>query len=58
MDQRPVSVKLFLREGLAKGMRTAELSGWTGMALICPRSRVAAFDDFPRADSTGVYLLA
>jgi hypothetical protein len=57
MDQRPVSVKLFLREGLPKGMRTAEIVGWTGIALICPRSRLDNFHNFPRSDSAAVYLL-
>jgi len=57
VDQRPVSVKLFLREGLPKGMRTAEIVGWTGMALICPRSRLDTFHKFPRADSAAVYFL-
>lgn len=57
MNQRPVSVKLFLREGLPKGMRTAEIVGWTGIALICPRSRLDSFDQFPRANSAAVYLL-
>lgn len=57
MDQRPVSVTLFRREGLPKGMRTAEIVGWTGIALICPRSRLDTFHKFPRADSAAAYLL-
>jgi len=57
LEQRKVSVRLFLREGLPKGMRTAEIVGWTGMALICPRSTLDKFQEFPRADSAAVYLL-
>jgi len=76
VEQRPVSVKLFLREGLPNSLsgkssgrlmqplraysgtfRTAEIVGWTGMALICPRSRLESFGRFPRSDNAAVYLL-
>jgi len=51
------TIKLFLPSGDAKGLRTAEISNWTGKALAAPRTeldRLAARDECEKA---GVYAL-
>ena len=51
------TIKLFLPDGDAKGLRTAEISNWTGKALAAPRTeldRLAARDECEKA---GVYVL-
>lgn len=34
------TIKLFLPNGDAKGLRTAEISNWTGKALAAPRTEL------------------
>ena len=34
------TIKLFLPHGDAKGLRTAEISNWTGKALAAPRTEL------------------
>ena len=45
------TIKLFLPHGDAKGLRTAEISNWTGKALAAPRTEL---DELGKA---GVYVL-
>ena len=55
--KRAFSIRLFLADGTAEGLRIAEKSNWVGRGLICPRVRYAdvrARQDFQK---TGVYLL-
>jgi len=58
---RPSSIHIFLADGQPDGLRTVEKPGWTGLAVVCPRSRfpeVKAIDEFAREfNSTGVYVL-
>ncbi len=51
------SIKLFLADGRPDGLRLAEKSNWTGLAIVCSRSQyplVRGRDEFQRA---GVYVL-
>jgi len=54
---RPTSIKLYLADGRADGLRLVEKSNWTGLGLVCSRS------DYPRVrrreewSRPGVYLL-
>lgn len=54
---RPTSIKLYLADGRADGLRLVEKSNWTGLGLVCSRS------DYPRVrrreewSGPGVYLL-
>lgn len=53
----PATIKLFLIDGTADGLRTAEVSNWSGKAFAGPRSdlkRVLARDE---AQGAGVYVL-
>ena len=55
--RRSAVIHIFLADGLPDGLREVEKLGWTGHALVCPRSRfpeAKAQEEFAR---TGVYVL-
>ncbi len=57
MGIKQPTIHIFLADGLPDGVRVAEITGWTGEAVVCPRSRfpeAKAWDAFAR---TGVYVL-
>lgn len=51
------TIKLFLPTGDAKGLRTAEISNWTGKALAAPRTELDQLVAREECEKTGVYLL-
>lgn len=51
------TIKIFLVDGTPTGIRTAELMNWTGKAVVCQRSNLAALSGRPEAKRTGVYVL-
>ncbi len=51
------TIKLFLPSGDATGIRTAEISNWTGKAIAGPRTEIDTLVKRPELDSPGVYLL-
>jgi hypothetical protein len=51
------TIKLFLPLGDAKGLRTAEISNWTGKALAAPRTELDALLARDELDKAGVYIL-
>lgn len=51
------TVKIFLVNGDAAGLRTAEIYGWTGKAVAGPRSQLEAVLDRDEAAGPGVYFL-
>lgn len=52
------SVRLFLADGTASGLLTAEIVNWTGKVVASPRSRLPELLARKEATRTGVYLLA
>lgn len=56
-DMQPATIKLFLVHGKPTGLRTAEISNWTGKAFAAPRSEIKAFLQRPELDSPGIYFL-
>jgi hypothetical protein len=56
-QQRGRSVRLFLAEGSATGILTAEIVNWTGHMLAAPRIRLEAALKREELKKTGVYLL-
>ena len=55
---RPAEIRIFLVDGEPHGLRTAELSNWTGKAFVCPRGQLTKLGS--RGDEvrrTGVYIL-
>ncbi len=51
------TIKLFLARGDAKGLRTAEISNWTGKALAAPRTELDELLARDECAKAGVYLL-
>ena len=51
------SVRLFLVDGTATGLITAEIMNWTGHVLAGSRSGLPAFLKRPELDRTGIYFL-
>jgi len=55
--KRGFSIRLFLADGTAEGLRIAEKSNWVGRGIICSRTRYAEVSDRQEFHKTGVYLL-
>jgi hypothetical protein len=53
----PATIKLFLSRGDAKGLRTAEISNWTGKAVAAPRTELDELLAREEGDKAGVYIL-
>jgi hypothetical protein len=51
------TIKLFLPHGDAKGLRTAEISNWTGKALAAPRTELDHLLQREECEKAGVYVL-
>lgn len=51
------SIRIFLVDGTATGLLTAEIPNWTGHLLVAPRNRIQEALLRPEALKTGVYLL-
>jgi hypothetical protein len=51
------TIRLYLVEGLATGMMTAEIINWTGKALVVPRVQLPDLARRPEARRPGVYIL-
>lgn len=51
------SIRIYLADGSAKGIRHAEVVNWTGQAIVCPRSRVGELSRWDESKRPGVYLL-
>ena len=53
----PATIKIFLTDGNPEGIRTAELSNWTGKAIAGPRSELADLLKRDELTNPGVYFL-
>lgn len=51
------SIRIYLADGSAAGIRHAEIVNWTGQAVVCPRARMAELKAWEEAQRPGVYLL-
>ncbi len=51
------TIKLFLVHGSPNGLRTAELSNWSGKAIAAPRTEISALLKRDELSSPGFYLL-
>lgn len=54
---RSATIKLFLPHGDAKGVRTAEISNWSGKAIAAPRLDLEHFIAREELGSPGIYFL-
>lgn len=51
------SIRVYLVDGTASGIRTAEVVNWTGLILVAPRTRLADIGRRIETKGTGVYIL-
>lgn len=55
------TIQMFLMDGSVTGIRYVELANWTGLNVVCPKSRVPELseriEELPVGKPTGVYLL-
>jgi len=51
------SIRIYLADGSASGIKHAELVNWTGQAMICPRTRISELRDWEESQRPGVYFL-
>ncbi len=51
------TIKLFLPQGDAKSLRTAEISNWSGKAIAAPRTELEALLGREELQGAGVYIL-
>ena len=54
---QPATIKLFLTDGDPEGVRTAEISNWSGMAIAGPRKDLTTLLKRRELEGAGVYLL-
>ena len=54
---QPATIKLFLVHGSPNGLRTAELSNWSGKAIAAPRTEITDLIKREELSSPGFYLL-
>ncbi|HCS27455.1 MAG TPA: DUF4357 domain-containing protein [Spongiibacteraceae bacterium] len=53
----PATIRLFLVHGQPAGLRTAEISNWTGKAVAAPRTELKEFAQREELKSPGIYFL-
>lgn len=51
------TIRLFLVDGTANGLISAELSNWTGLGTKLPKIKIKDFKDRPEFQKQGVYIL-
>lgn len=51
------TIRIFLAHGIPDGLRTAEISNWTGKAIACPRSHLRDLLNRDEITRPGIYLL-
>ena len=51
------SIRVYLADGIATGIKHAEIVNWTGQAISCPRKRIAELKDWSESRLPGVYFL-
>jgi len=51
------TIKIFLPNGEAEGLRVAEISNWTGKAIAAPRSELEQVLDREEMSQSGIYFL-
>lgn len=57
MKMQAATIKLFLVHGTPNGLRTAELSNWSGKALAAPRTDISYLSKRDELSNPGIYIL-
>ncbi len=53
----PFTIKIFRVDGSPSGLKFVEKSNWTGLGIVCPRSRFNEVKNRPEFGKAGVYVL-
>lgn len=51
------SIRVYLADGIATGIKHAEIVNWTGQAISCTRKRIGELKEWPESRSPGIYFL-
>lgn len=51
------SIRIYLADGVATGIRHGEVVNWSGQGIACPRVRFPELKDWPETRRPGVYFL-
>jgi len=54
---QPATIKIFLTDGKPDGIRTSEISNWSGMAIAGPRSDLKLLRERAELNNVGIYFL-
>ena len=54
---KPASIRIFLADGTADGLRIVGKSNWTGIGVVCSRQQYVEVRDRPQFATPGVYVL-
>ncbi len=57
MENQPKLIKIFLKEGLPKGIREVSLDQWSGKAISGPRNKIKEILESPELSGPCMYLL-
>jgi hypothetical protein len=57
ISERPFSVKIFLANGIAEGLRIIEKDNWNGSGVVCPRNILKNSSSRMEFHQPGVYIL-
>ena len=57
MPKTGIVVRLFLVDGDAQGLRTAEVMNWTGQVIVGSRSDLKILGQRPESRKAGIYIL-
>lgn len=51
------SIRIFLAKGSSSGLRTAEISNWSGKTIVCSRKELDELSQRDESSRPGVYFL-
>jgi hypothetical protein len=56
-NPKPFSIRIFMPDGQADGLKIVEKSNWSGRGVVCPRALLMAYKTREEFVKTGVYIL-
>ncbi len=56
-QRRSFSIHIFLADGIPSGLKFVEKSNWTGLGIVCPRSRFSMVKERKEFERAGIYVL-
>lgn len=56
-NPKPFSIRIFMPQGQADGLKVVEKSNWSGRGVVCPRALLSEHKNRPEFSRTGIYIL-